>query len=140
MGSYLAVQPSSSGASVVTTTVQRGTVLATVSASGTVEPSRNLGLNFTTGGKLTNIYVKGGQHVHAGQKLARVDPTTSNQALQMAEASLGSASAQLAGRGVQHLPGAPLAGHRHVLALTRRHLARQQIGLDRMWSLGRVGC
>src|SRR5579862_5451219 len=75
VGSYLAIQPSSSGASVVTTTVQRGTVLATVSASGTVDPSRNLGLNFTTGGQLTAIYVKVGQNVHAGQKLAKVNAT-----------------------------------------------------------------
>jgi len=95
VGSYLAIQPSSSSSSVVTATVERGTVLATVSASGSVVPSRNLGLNFTTGGKLTNIYVKVGQHVNAGQKLARVDPTASDQSLMMAEGSLSSAQAQL---------------------------------------------
>jgi membrane fusion protein, macrolide-specific efflux system len=95
VGSYFAIQPSSSGTSVVTTTVARGTVLATVSASGTVEPARNLGLNFTTGGKLTALYVKVGQKVHVGQTLAKVDPTASDQALTMAEAAMASAEAQL---------------------------------------------
>ena len=66
--------------------MQQGTVLATVSSSGTLEAAQDLGLNFTTGGKLTNIYVKVGQRVKAGQLLARVDPTSSQQALEQAQA------------------------------------------------------
>jgi membrane fusion protein, macrolide-specific efflux system len=75
--------------------VQQGTVLATVSSSGTLEAARDLGLNFATGGKVTSIYVKVGQHVKAGQLLARVDVTSSEEALEQAEAQLSSAEAQL---------------------------------------------
>ena len=65
--SYLVLRPTSSSAAPVTSTVQKGTVLATVSSSGTLEAAQNLGLNFTTGGKVTHIYVKVGQRVTAGQ-------------------------------------------------------------------------
>src|SRR6201996_4038838 len=94
-GSYLLIQPSASSAPLQTTAVQQGTVLATVSSSGTLEAAQNLGLNFTTGGKLTNIYVKVGQHGKAGQLLASVDPTSSQQALTQAETQLTTAEAQL---------------------------------------------
>src|SRR5580658_5147946 len=95
-GSYYALKPSGSSAAVATTAVAQGTVLATVTASGTVDPSQNLGLNFVTGGKITAIYVKVGQRVHAGEKLAAVDNTSSQEALTQAEASLSAASASLA--------------------------------------------
>ena len=54
--------------------MQQGTVLATVSSSGTLEAAQNLGLNFTTGGKLTSIYVKVGQHVKAASCSPRSIP------------------------------------------------------------------
>ena len=94
--SYLLIQPSSKSTPLQTTAVQQGTVLATVSSSGTLEAAQNLGLNFTTGGKITNIYVKVGQRVKAGQLLAKVDPTSSDDALKQAQATLTSAEAQLA--------------------------------------------
>ena len=93
---YLEIQPSSSSTPLQTTAVRQGTVLATVSSSGTLEAAQDLGLNFTTGGKLTHIYVKVGQRVKAGQLLAAVDPTSSQQALTQAETQLTAAEAQLA--------------------------------------------
>lgn len=92
---YLAVRPSGSTTPLQTTAVQQGTVLATVSSSGTLEAAQDLGLNFATGGKVTKIYVRVGQHVKAGQLLARVDPTSSEEALEQAEAQLSSGQAQL---------------------------------------------
>ena len=92
---YLVIRPSSSSTPPQTTAVQQGTVLATVSSSGTLEAAQDLGLNFTTGGKVTNIYVKVGQHVKAGQLLATVDPTSSEQAWTQAETQLTAAEAQL---------------------------------------------
>src|ERR1700722_15145500 len=94
-GSYLLIQPSNSTTPLVTTAVQTGTVLATVSSSGTLEAAQDLGLNFTTGGKLTHIYVKVGQRVTAGQMLAKVDPTSSQDTLDQAQAQLAAAEAQL---------------------------------------------
>src|SRR6204780_3767288 len=93
--SYLVLRPTSSSAAPVTSTVEQGTVLATVSSSGTLEAAQNLGLNFTTGGKVTQIDVKVGQRVNAGQVLAKVDPATSDDTLEQAQAQLAAAEAQL---------------------------------------------
>src|SRR6204780_1100433 len=93
--SYLVLRPTSSSAAPDTSTVQPGTVLATVSSSGTLEAAQNLGLNFTTGGKVTHIYVKVGQRVSGGQVLAKVDPTSSDDTLEQAQAQLAAAEAQL---------------------------------------------
>ena len=71
--SYLVLRPASSSTTLVTSTVDQGTVLATVSSSGTLEAAQNLGLNFTTGGKVTHIYVKAGQRVTAGQMLKQAE-------------------------------------------------------------------
>jgi multidrug efflux pump subunit AcrA (membrane-fusion protein) len=94
--SYLVIRPARSAAALVTSTVQQGTVLATVSASGTLEAAQSLGLNFTTGGKLTAIDVKVGQRVTTGQVLATVDPTSSQDSLEQAQAQLSGAEAELA--------------------------------------------
>ena len=108
--SYLVIRPSSSSTPLQTTAVQQGTVLATVSTSGTLEAARDLGLNFATGGKVTNIYVKVGQHVRAGQLLARVDPTSSEEALEQAQAALSSAEAQLSAAAEGETPTAKKVG------------------------------
>ena len=97
--SYLEIRPAGSSTALVTSTVQQGTVLATVSASGTLEAAQNLGLNFTTGGKVTAIDVKVGQRVKAGQVLAKVDPTSSQDSLEQAQAAV------VGGRGTAHRRG-----------------------------------
>ncbi len=81
---------------VVTTTVARGTVRATVSASGTVEAPQDLGLNFTTAGTISSLDVKVGQKIHAGQIVGRVKDTSSQQSLEEALSNLSSAQASLA--------------------------------------------
>src|SRR5580700_2028785 len=93
--SYLVIRPASKSTALVTSAVQKGTVLATVSSSGTLEAAKDLGLNFTTGGKVTAIDVKVGQRVNAGQVLAKVDPTSSNESLDQAEAQLSAAETEL---------------------------------------------
>ena len=107
---YLVIRPPGSSTALQTTAVQQGTVLATVSSSGTLDAARDLGLNFATGGKVTNIYVKVGQHVRAGQLLARVDPTSSQEALEQAQTALSSAEAQLSAAEVGETPTAKKAG------------------------------
>src|SRR5260370_418883 len=94
--SYASVGAGGASAAPQTTLVARGTVLATVSASGTLQPPRNLGLSFYTGGRVTAIYVRAGQRVHAGQALARVSARSSRQGLATAKASLAAAEAALA--------------------------------------------
>jgi macrolide-specific efflux system membrane fusion protein len=86
--------PSQGG--VRTATVARGTVLETVSASGTVASARTMDLNFSTGGKVSEIDVQAGQTVKRGEVLAKVRVTASErQQLVFANANLAAALANL---------------------------------------------
>src|SRR6266511_2416402 len=58
-----------------TVAVKRGTVTATVSASGTVTPLQSRGLGFSTSGTIIELNVKAGDVVAAGAVLARIDDT-----------------------------------------------------------------
>ena len=72
-------------------TAQKGVVQSTVTGSGNVEPGTEVFANFKTSGTLADVFVSIGQHVHQGQLLATLDPT----------------SAQLVGQ-----PGAAQSGRR----------------------------
>jgi macrolide-specific efflux system membrane fusion protein len=75
--------------------VAKGTVLATVSGSGSLVSPSDAGADFTTGGTLTEVRVKPGDKVTKGQVLAKVSKTTVNQTLTEQEASLTAAEASL---------------------------------------------
>jgi multidrug efflux pump subunit AcrA (membrane-fusion protein) len=75
--------------------VSEGTVTATVTGTGSIQPVNQAGVNFKVGGTLTEVDVKVGDQVQAGQVLARVDPTPEQVALQQAQAQLQSAQANL---------------------------------------------
>jgi macrolide-specific efflux system membrane fusion protein len=75
--------------------VAKGTVLATVSGSGSLVSPSDAAADFTTGGTLTKVEVKPGDKVTKGQVLAKVDKTTATQTLTEAEASLTAAQASL---------------------------------------------
>ena len=76
-----------------TSAVTRGVVLATTSATGTLQAAEELAVGFTNAGTVTGVSVKPGQHVRRGQVLGRIDPTSATQALQQADASLANAEA-----------------------------------------------
>ena len=97
-GAYAVTRGGDTGSTgdVVTTTVARGTVRATVSASATVEAPQELGLNFTTAGTISSLDVEVGDKVHAGQIVARVKDTSSQRSLEEALSNLSSAQASLA--------------------------------------------
>ncbi|MFJ1706694.1 efflux RND transporter periplasmic adaptor subunit [Kitasatospora sp. NPDC088346] len=78
-----------------TATVAKGTVLATVSGSGTLASPSDSGLDFTTGGKVTSIKVAVGDTVKAGQVLATVDTTAAQQQVNAATSALTTAQANL---------------------------------------------
>jgi multidrug efflux pump subunit AcrA (membrane-fusion protein) len=85
----------SASAATRTATVQRGVVLTSVSASGAVASAGDVAANFQTGGTLTQLLVKQGQHVAKGQVLARIDSLSARQAAQEAEAGLATAKGRL---------------------------------------------
>ncbi|MFH1173064.1 MAG: efflux RND transporter periplasmic adaptor subunit [bacterium] len=53
--------------------VQRGKLVQTISATGMVEPAKDISLNFALGGRLNYLPIKEGQSVKAGQVLARIN-------------------------------------------------------------------
>ncbi|MEU2625926.1 biotin/lipoyl-binding protein [Kitasatospora sp. NPDC007106] len=84
-----------SGTRVRTATVAKGTVLATVSGSGTLSSPSDTGQDFVTGGKLTSVKVAVGDTVTKGQVLATVDTTAAQQDVDAAESALSTAKANL---------------------------------------------
>jgi len=76
-------------------TVQAGSVVATVSASGTVQSANTANADFGTSGTVTEIDAKVGDVVTKGQVLAKVDPTAAQDQLNTANANLASAQQSL---------------------------------------------
>ncbi|MCK2218907.1 biotin/lipoyl-binding protein [Actinomadura sp. ATCC 31491] len=82
------------GASAVrTVTAGRGTVVASVSATGAVESAKSRALSFGTSGTVEKIYVKAGDKVDKGEILARLDDDAAQESLSAAKASYDSAVA-----------------------------------------------
>lgn len=72
----------------------RGTVIQTVAVSGAVNPAGQIRLNFKAGGRLSEVLVRIGDQVTAGQVMARLDTTDLDIALRQAQASLMSTQAK----------------------------------------------
>jgi multidrug efflux pump subunit AcrA (membrane-fusion protein) len=77
-------------------TVETGTVLAQVSASGNLALAAQSSLAFGAAGKVTAVDVTVGQTVTAGQTLATIDPTSADLALTEAKEQLTVAQDNLA--------------------------------------------
>jgi HlyD family secretion protein len=76
-------------------TVARRTVTASVTGTGNLVPMEQANVSFKVSGSLTEIDVRVGDHVAAGQVLARIDPTPEQNALASAQANLAIAEANL---------------------------------------------
>jgi multidrug efflux pump subunit AcrA (membrane-fusion protein) len=72
-----------------------GTVTQTVSLSGNLAPDGETDLDFEGAGKVTSVNVQPGQTVTAGEALATQDPTTVDDSLTQANATLAGAEANL---------------------------------------------
>lgn len=96
-GGWLAIgTPSAATAATSqTTTVTRGSVTSTVTASGNSASANTRDVAFAGSGTIKEIFVKAGAHVASGAKLARLDDTDAKASLRTARASLASARAQL---------------------------------------------
>jgi HlyD family secretion protein len=95
---YYMVKPSATAAAqnIRFTTVQRGDVSQTVSATGTLAPANQV--SFTApgnGAKITALNVKVGDKVKKGQVLATFDSTAAQIQLESAKANLASAQTKL---------------------------------------------
>ncbi|TMR09204.1 HlyD family efflux transporter periplasmic adaptor subunit [Nonomuraea turkmeniaca] len=76
-----------------TVTASRGSVVASVSASGAVESAKSRALSFGTSGTVEKIYVKAGDKVGKGDILARLDDDAAQESLSAAKAMYDSAVA-----------------------------------------------
>lgn len=74
-------------------TVGRRDLVAAVTASGKIQPKKQVDISADITGRITDIAVKEGDVVTAGQFLLQIDPTVYEAALQQAQAALASAQA-----------------------------------------------
>lgn len=77
------------------TTIERGDLRATVSATGALSALRTVLVGTQVSGQVAELHADFNDRVTKGQLLARIDPTLQRQAVQDAEANLQKATAQL---------------------------------------------
>lgn len=89
------VSGKNTGSSLNLYSVTRRTVAATIAGSGNLEPQAQSNVNFKVAGTLTEIDVHVGDHVSAGQTLAKIDSSAEQNAVSQAQANLATAQANL---------------------------------------------
>lgn len=78
------------------TTVERGDLSVTVSASGKIKPEERVNLAFEAPDRVTEVLVEVADEVKAGDVLARLDTRSLKLQIEQSKAALASAQAQLA--------------------------------------------
>ncbi|HEY3299010.1 MAG TPA: efflux RND transporter periplasmic adaptor subunit [Armatimonadota bacterium] len=78
-----------------TAVVSRGTVLSSVSGNGVLEPVTTVEVKSNVGGQVIELAVDEGDHVKAGQLIARIDPSDSISTLDQAKADYMSAKSKV---------------------------------------------
>ena len=79
------------GLEVTTEAVQKRRLEAIVSASGKIQPKRDVNISADTMGRVTDLAVEEGDRVNKGQFLLQIDPRNLQSAVQRTEASLAAA-------------------------------------------------
>ncbi|HEX6160748.1 MAG TPA: efflux RND transporter periplasmic adaptor subunit [Thermoanaerobaculia bacterium] len=105
---------------ITTETLRKRDLEAIVSASGKIQPKRQINVSANTMGRVTRVAVEEGQRVKTGQFLLEIDPRSFEGQLQRGEASVAAArsSLQQARTAVEQA--------RATLDLSRQNLKRQQ--------------
>lgn len=83
------------GIEVTTETIQKRRLEAIVSASGKIQPKRDVNISADTMGRVTDLAVDEGDRVKKGQFLLQIDPRNLRTAVQRTEASLAAARSQV---------------------------------------------
>lgn len=95
VGYALSGGPAAKAAAATTAAVARGTVTASASAAGTVSVVRTRGLSFSASAVVTELAVKVGDVVTAGQVLARIDSSDAQESVTAAQQQVTSAQNNL---------------------------------------------
>src|SRR6266540_2161237 len=120
---------SSSTATVATTNVTRGSVMATVAGSGTVAPAQALDLSFQTSGTVTQVLVTEGDTVSADQTLAQLDSRDLQLDVASAQAALDSANTRLTQTTDGNVQPADISAQRAAVASAQAQLKSVQAQL-----------
>jgi multidrug efflux pump subunit AcrA (membrane-fusion protein) len=120
------VPASPAAAAVNTSTVTRGSVMSAVTGTGTVSPATQQNVSFGASGTVSEIDVKAGDKVSAGQTLAKIDPTTLQQALTQAQNGLTQAQSTLNNT----VNGNSVTVAQHSLANAQQSLSDTQAQID----------
>ena len=96
IGGLTAAKRGNKAVEVRTEAVQRRDLVASVTASGQVQPQLKVDLSSDITGKIVRLSVKEGQMVSKGQFLLQIDPQQAEAAVQRQDASLASAKAGMA--------------------------------------------
>ncbi len=83
------------GLEVTTEAVQKRHLEAIVSASGKIQPKRDVNISADTMGRVTDLAVEEGDRVSKGQFLLQIDPRNLRTAVQRTQASLAAATSQV---------------------------------------------
>jgi HlyD family secretion protein len=107
-----------------TALVEARALTATVRASGTIQPTRQVNVSANTMGTITHLAVEEGQHVQAGDLLLQIDPTEYRAVVHALEASVrtGEADLRLAEASLEKAQ----ADHRRVRELFEQGLASEE--------------
>ena len=108
------------GITVVAETIRTRDLEAIVSASGKIQPKRQVNISANTMGRVTRLAVEEGQRVKQGQFLLEIDPRSLAGALERGEASVAAARSAL------QQARTLVDQSRATLELARQTLARQQ--------------
>lgn len=95
-GAYFLLRPTNTSATRTFTRdveVTKGDQTQTVSLDGTLSPRKQSEVNFSVSGTVTSVKVKAGDKVTKGQKLATIDDSSLQNAVDLATANLASAKA-----------------------------------------------
>lgn len=75
--------------------VEKGTIVNSVSADGTIQPVTNVEIKSNVGGTIVKLYADEGDYVRAGQLLAQIDPTDVKTTLDKEKNNVVSSKAKL---------------------------------------------
>lgn len=92
---YKALRGNKNEARYVLATVEKGTIISTVSGSGQVSASNQVDIKSKASGEIVAVYVTPGQEINAGSLLAQIDTIDAGRAVRDAETSLETAKLEL---------------------------------------------
>jgi len=113
--------------------VEKGSIVASVSASGTLNPVVQVQIGSQVSGQLKEVLVDFNSDVKQGQLIARIDPQTFETRVQQAQADVDAARAQVMTQ------QANIAAQRAALAKAEVDLAEARRDLDRKQQLVEKG-